>query len=251
MLEPFIQAGLQEVLQYISPLFHASDPQPSTWMQVQCVGQPIDSTERADDFVTTFDVINITGGQIDNSWTGADTGRLATHLGTLCNEWATRMSADYEWRELRMYKRQFNPYSITEPFAKTGPPFITYPSPAAGTVLNRQAPQVAVTTTERTTYAKHWGRNYWPHPGSTSVVAGGYINSAEVDSWITAVHTAYAALMAEEYYPVVPVTQFSQGATVVPTRGLLTITQLQMDNLFDVMRSRRPKKSTYKKLLST
>jgi len=250
MLEPFIQEGLQEVLQHIGKLFHGDDPAPSTWMHVQAVGNPVGSTERADDFVTTFDVVNITGGQVDNSWTSADTGRLATHLGGLCNTWATRMSNDYTWREMRMYKRWFNPYSIVDPFGKSGPPQIVYPSPAAGTVGSFQAPQVAVTTTERTTYAGHWGRNYWPHPSGSQVGTGGYITSNNVDSWCTAVHAAYAALMAEEYYPVVPVTQFTQGGVVTPARGLLTVTEVQMDNLFDVMRSRRPKKSTYKKVLS-
>jgi len=250
MLEPFIQEGLQEVLSYIGKLFHADDPEPSVWMHVQAIGQPVTSTERADDFVTTFDVVNITGGQVDSSWTTADTGRLATHLGGLCNEWATNMSSDYEWRELKMYRRFFNPYSIAEPFGISGPPFITYPSPAPGLANSYQAPQVAVTTTERTAYPGHWGRNYWPHPRATTVSSGGYILTANVDAWATSVATAYKALMTEEFYPVVPVTTYKQGAVSVPTRGLLTVNEIQMDNLFDVMRSRRPKTATYKKRLT-
>jgi hypothetical protein len=160
------------------------------------------------------------------------------------------MSSDYTWRELRMYKRTFNPYSIQEPFTKSGAPFIVYPSPAPGTSAMYQAPQVAFTSTERTTYAGHWGRNYWPHPAGDPVIAGGFASTAFVDAWATAVHDAYSALMAEEFYPVVPVTTYKQGDVSVPTRGLLTVTQVQVDNLFDVIRSRRPKKSTYKKVLS-
>jgi hypothetical protein len=250
MLEPFIDEGLQELLQFIGKLFHSSDPSPSVWMHVQCVGQPVSSTERADDFVTTFDIVNITGGNVDSSWTTADTGRLATHLGGLCNAWASRMSSDYTWRELRMYKRSFNGYDVEEPFVKSGPPFIIYPSPAPGTSAMYQAPQVAFTTTERTAYAGHWGRNYWPHPAGDPVIAGGFASTTFVDAWATAVHNAYAALMAEEFYPVVPVTRYTQGKVVVPARGLLTLTEVQVDNLFDVMRSRRPKKATYKKILS-
>jgi hypothetical protein len=156
------------------------------------------------------------------------------------------MSNDYEWTEMRFYKRFFNPLSVVEHFAKSGPPQIVYSMITPGTGITYQAPQVALTTTERTTYPAHWGRNYWPHPSGAGIQAGGYLAAANVDAWCTAVRDCYSALMAAEYFPVVPITQVN-GVT---TRGLLTVTQLQMDNLFDVIRRRRPSKSTYKKVLA-
>lgn len=218
-------------------------------MHIQLVGQPIGSTEVADNFVTTFDIVNITNGGVDSTWNQADFDQVAAYMNSLAVGWASRMSTDYKWIETRFYRRYFNPYSITEPFAPSGPPAITYPMNTPGTAGNFQAPQVAVTTTDRTAYAKHWGRNYWPHPGGTIVSSGGYIGSANVDSLAQLVHDQYAALMANEFFPVVPITRYTLGDQVVPARGLLTVSELQVDNLFDVMRSRRPKKATYRKVL--
>jgi len=73
--------------------------------------------------------------------------------------------------------------------------------------------------------------------------------TANVDSWATQVHDTYTTLMSNEFFPVVPITQYTIGEERFAVRGLLTVAELQMDNLLDVMRSRRPKKATYRKIL--
>lgn len=244
-LSPFIAAGLQEALDHIGELFDSADPSPSAWMHIQMIGNPTGSVERADDFVTTMDVVNITGGGVDSSWTGADTQAVMNDIGPLLNAWAGQMSSDYRWREVRFYKRFFNPYGVVEPFARTGPPQIVYPFVVAGLAAAGHAPQVAVTTTDRTAYPRHWGRNYWPHPSGTVYEPGGFIPNANVDAIAAALNTCYTALQAAEFYPVVPVTQVDK----VATRGLLTVEQIQVDNLYDVIRRRRPPHATYKKLI--
>lgn len=245
-LSPLIAAGLQEALQYIGVLDDATSSTPDAWMHVQLVGQPNNSVELADNFVTTMDIVNITNGAVDSSWTTTDITNVSSALATLQTAWMSRMSADYQWREQRYYKRYFNAYSETAPFAKSGPPQEVRPFVGTGTGTGFQAPQVAVTSTDRTAYPRHWGRNYWPHPGSGVVSSGGYISQANVDSWATAVQSCYQTLMASEYFPVVVVTQVDK----VPTRGLLTVSEVQVDNVFDVVRRRRSHKTTYRKRLS-
>jgi len=214
-------------------------------MHVQLVGQPLASTERADDFVTTLDIVNITGGNVDSSWTSADTTAVQVLLDPFMASWATRMSNDYRWRETRFYKRSFNPYTLDEPFVRSGPPQVVYPVTHPGTGTEFQAPQVAVTTTDRTPYPRHWGRNYWPHPRASLTSSGGYMAAGNVDSWCTAVHGLYSNLMAAEFFPVVVVTQMDKQ----PLRGLLTVSSVQMDNVFDVVRRRRSARTTYRKVL--
>ena len=248
-LAPFIPTALQNVLEYVGEAFPADHENPTTWLHAQLIGQPKSSTERADDFVTTIDLLNVTNGFPDSSWTQADFDTVHAHLDNLCTSWCSRMSDDYRWREMRFYLRTFNPYSITEPFAKTGPPAIIYPMTVAGTKLAYQAPQVCVTSTDRTAYPLHWGRNYWPHPGGATVASGGMIQPGEVDSLCELVSGVYELLMADDFFPVVPTTQYTQGTTVIPMRGLLTVSEVQVDNLFDILRSRRPKRATYKKIL--
>jgi hypothetical protein len=142
----------------------------------------------------------------------------------------------------------FNDYSIAEPFVKSGAPERVIPTVRIGTANTGELPpQCSITSTDRTVYARHWGRNYWPHPaaGLVALSPPGNVTTAHVDSLATAVVQCYDTLMASEFYPVVPITMV-QG---VPTRGLLTVTEVQVDDLFDVIRRRRPKQPTHYKRL--
>lgn len=246
-LEPLIQTGLQEVLQYIGIMKDAAQPTPDTWMHIQLVGKPLASVNRSDEFVTTFDIVNITNGHIDNTWTSTDTQKVSIALANLMLAWASTMSSQYTWTEQRFYLRQFNPYTLEKPYAKSGPPAIIYPYVVAGGLPGPMAPQVSLTSTDRTAYAKHWGRNYWPHPTGAMVASTGEtVTHSAVDGLADAVHVCYAALMADEFYPVVTVTQVDKA----PVRGLLTVSSIQVDDLFDVIRRRRPKQASYKRVRS-
>jgi hypothetical protein len=59
------------------------------------------------------------------------------------------------------------------------------------------------------------------------------------------VSTRYGALMAAEFFPVVPVTQVDKLAS----RGLLTVQEIQVDNVPDVIRRRRIAATGYRKIL--
>ena len=239
-IAPLIDVGLQAALEYIGTIDDSSNASPDEWRHIQLVGGPVAAHSAADKFVTTLDIVNITGGGVDSSWTQGDHDAVAGQLGTLCQSWGANMSSVYRWYEMRFYRAQFNPYSVVTPFTKSGAPVAVYPLTTTGQAANGQAPQVAFTSTDRTAYAKHWGRNYWPMPGGGALVSGQYAAPSLVTAWATAMQTTYNALMAAEYFPVVVTTQVDRQ----PVRGLLTVDSVQVDNLFDVIRRRRPKLPT-------
>jgi hypothetical protein len=155
------------------------------------------------------------------------------------------MQVGYAWKEMRFYRRHFNGYNLAKPFAKSGPPQIVYPMTGAGAASSRQAPQVALTTTDRTAYPRHWGRNYWPMPGSVGTTTIGNAPAGEVDATANGLAATYTQLMAADFFPVVVVTQVDK----IPTRGLLTVNKIQVDDVWDVVRRRRVKTATHKKIL--
>ena len=237
---PYIAVGLQAALEYIGEMEPGDGASPDEWRRVQLIGGPVAAHAASDKFTTSMDIANITGGGIDNSWTEGDHDAVAGQLGTLCATWAASMCSSFRWYEMRFYRAQFNSYSLAEPFVKAGPPVAIYPLTNVGAVASAQAHQVSITSTDRTAYAKHWGRNYWPHPSAGTVTQPGFVSSATVTALANAVHTCYGALMAAGYFPVVAVTQVDKQ----PMRGLLTVNEVQVDNLFDVVRRRRPKLPT-------
>src|SRR3954470_1324115 len=69
---PFISAALQYAIDHLGEIHDASSATPTSWMQVHLVGKPVGSVDSADRFITTFDIANITNGDVDSSWTAAD-----------------------------------------------------------------------------------------------------------------------------------------------------------------------------------
>jgi hypothetical protein len=55
----------------------------------------------------------------------------------------------------------------------------------------------------------------------------------------------YSALATAELFPVVAVTQVDKA----PSRGLLTIDKVTIDDIPDVIRRRRPRNTVYRKTL--
>lgn len=233
---PFITAGLQAVLEHLGEMHHAASPTPDEWRRVQAVGAPTGSTDPRARFVTTFDFVNITNGAIDNSWTQADHDAVNAQLQPLLGAWASRMTTGIQFNELRFYRMQFNPLTDPNTFVKSGSPTFVYPAVHVGSAANPpMAPQVSLTSTDRTPYPKHWGRNYWPWPSSTQIGANALATSSAVNGLAAAVESCYAALASSEFFPVVPVSQVDK----VVTRGLLGVTNVQVDDVFDVIRRRR------------
>lgn len=239
-LAPFISAGLQEALQYIHELDTVESETNSGWRK--CVfrwWQPTNA-DSADIVQTTIDIANITNGALDNSWTAQDYSTVDLELAALAANWTARMPTTWTHYERAYYRMAFNPLTQTKPFALSGPPEHVASDNQVGLQTGQQAPQVAVTHTERTAYRKHWGRSYWPIPSSTLVGTDMHIDAVDVDAWAAELRAVYQALQNAEFFPVVPVTQVDKQ----PTRGLLTVSEIQVDNVFDVIRRRRSHTTT-------
>ena len=249
---PFISEGLQHALEYIGELFTAGSSDPSTWRRVQWVWERVGDVDVADRQVFTWDLANITNGAVDSSWTEADYVAVEGELSA----WFTAVRAVFP-STARLIERRYYVMGFTDlaagtnladdkPYIKSGAPERVYPVGIVGSgTAQMQPPQIAMSVTEKTAYPRHWGRFYLPFPHAANNGTDGYIATATVDSVAAATNTYYAALQAREFFPVVPVTQIEKN----PARALLTVNELQVDNNWDVIRRRRKKTTTYRKIL--
>lgn len=230
-LTPFVAGYLYDLVT------HSADVDEDVeWRRVHCMftrGTPTGTTE--DQMMCTFDIVNITGGAVDSSWTTTDYTQCETALDAFWTAYAPSMYLQSTLTSYRWYRRSFNPYTTSKPFADSGPPQRVTAKSIVGTGSSALPPQVAITATELTAFPHHWGRVYLPWPGQATTGSFGRIGS----STITAVANAYQALatslQGNGFFPVVPVTQVNK----VPARGLLTVGGVQVDDVYDVQRSRR------------
>lgn len=238
---------LVSFLDYLGTMDDSNGPQPGEWRHVQIVYTNTLTNLAADEFVVTMDLANITNGGIDASWTSSDYATTDAQLVNLIASTLPVAAPHTLCKEIRYYRRVFNPYSNFRPFPPSGAPDHVHSVNAPGTATSSTANQVAVTHTERTTYPRHWGRAYWPANGhgTTIVAAGGMIASGMVDAIATGVQAAYDALSVAEFFPLIATTTVGG----VASRNLLGVTAIQVDNVFDVQRRRRPFSATYRKIL--
>lgn len=116
---------------------------------------------------------------------------------------------------------------------------------AAGTGGTSTHPdQVAETVTFITPSRRHWGRVYLPAFAEGFNDQYGRILSSTVDTVAGAFHTAFASMVALTV-PVVPLVWNSLNP------GALCIWKLSMDDVYDVIRKRRPKHATYHKVYTS
>jgi hypothetical protein len=187
----------------------------------------------AEDVATMhFDFVNYTGGSPDDTWTTGDFTTLEGFLAT----WWTAVKVDVApgntFREVRWYRvgagiTPPNPAVRVQPFnvASTG----------ASSAL---PPQVAISITNRTGSRKHWGRTYMPGAQIVATASDGRIASNKVDALALAVSNLYTSAAGADFNPVV----------YCPSTGsALAVESVSVDNIFDVIRSRRWQSTTYRK----
>jgi hypothetical protein len=191
--------------------------------------------------ITTIDFLNVTDGAPDSSWTAADYNNVNARITTFWNEIKPYYSEKTRLREIRYY-------AIGPEIERSGPPRHVHVLNSLGGHTGAGStplpPQVAVTVTERTQSPGRWGRLYLPAP-SVGQCQDGYLQAGPQG----AIATAYANLVnahgEEEIVPVVtskakPARTTKKGSTL-PAQpwAAMSISRVQVDNIFDVMRSRR------------
>lgn len=202
------------------------------------------SQDPADDAYFKIDVVNYTGGSIDQTWTDADLDSVATKISDeLIFNYRDYMQPSKRFTELKAYSMQFNdlpPPGVEDPleekaFADSGPPLEIWPLSYTGNGTGFQAPQVASSVTLMTPLRRHWGRFYLPWPAGSYVEQSGQFNGTAVAAICGHVDALAQQLADSEFYMVVPSTQEKKA----PLYALQSVTGVRVDSVFDIIRRRR------------
>lgn len=180
--------------------------------------------------VTTHHFLNLTDDAPDDTWDAGDYGAveaaLATYFAALKIIWPTWLHVDqYRWY-------------------RDGPAF--HPTPAEGNPADRVTevdiagtlaagsgvlpPQTAISVTEKTALRKRWGRYYLPAGATSTSTQYGLLLEGTRDLVADASEAFYNTCRAADLIPVV----FSPT-----TESSWSVDAIQVDDLFDVIRSRR------------
>lgn len=187
-----------------------------------------------------LDLLNITGGAVDTSWTDGDVTAVKARLNTLATALAPEISTVVDHKETRYYAMAFNPLpDIVKPFAETGPPFAVDTTAHASSGAGVMPYQVATTATFRTAWPRHWGRAYVPSPWHSAglLTAQGRLVPAHQTAVANAFRAALNGLADDGFLAVVPVGQVDKQ----PFHALLGVQAVVVDDVPDVQRRRRPK----------
>lgn len=185
-----------------------------------------------------FNVTNITGGDLDITWTQADYDQVVSHLNELWLGIKQFVSTGHTLTDARFYVRSFRvPMTPDQRFNFSGPPAFLHqfsdPGSNSGLVLPYQT---SMSITFKTPAPRHWGRVYLPGMTATSLSAtNGRIDTAVAGSLAQHFAEFKDDLEGSQFQLVVPTTQINK----VLTPALQTVTAIQVDDIPDVVRRRR------------
>lgn len=178
----------------------------------------------AEDVITThMDFQNFTNGEPDDSWTDQDfvllEQSISSHLGGLVGMWNNKIN----FNQIRWYR-------IGPGIAPPNPPVRVTATSHAGSGQIQLPPQTAVSVTLRTAVRRCWGRMYLPCSTGSWVHSDGRIDDIAVQSVAGSIHAIMQEASAADFLPIV----YSKTRSKA-----FSIEAVQVDDLFDVIRSRR------------
>jgi hypothetical protein len=179
----------------------------------------------------TVALTNAQAQQVEDNFQQAWT----SHLGALVqNRWT---QAEFVWRNFGAA------YPLDETGAsKPGPIWRVTPLTNPGTSIGTALPdQLAATVTYRTPSRKHWGRSYWGGLSQTAFSGESYGKLA--DTYVTELAAGFHQWMDAN----------SNEASTVNLwvwsprhRGVLSVTQISVDDVPDIVRRRRAKNASFR-----
>lgn len=203
--------------------------------------------------VCTFHFLKAPGGTPTNAWLDSDYATLETAFGAY---W-TAIKPDFPtWQHLDQYRWYADGPAFYHQVGGSGPfvPIGDNPArrvtevdvPGTSGATSPLPPQCSITVTEITSGRKHWGRWYLPACGASTVMGSdGRVLSGIVTALLGAAVTFYNAARTASLIPVVfsiqkPDRPTARGGTL-PAVGAVAyeVVSLQMDDIVDVIRSRR------------
>lgn len=194
-----------------------------------------------DDAVTTHHFVKLTAGAPAANWVEAD---FVAAEQTFSDFWSSLIT----YFAPQIVLKQFRWYKAGPSIGPPNPPVRIVDKNVAGTSASYgMPPQVALSVTEKTSSPKNWGRFYLPPPsiGSTNIGAASRIGSALQTALADAADVMYEDFIVDGHPAVVyssakPARPISGGGTLpaISARAL-GVLQIQVDDLYDVIRSRR------------
>lgn len=185
-----------------------------------------------DDYNCHFDFMNITGGEPDDTWTTADFTSLETRLGTW---WTSQKTISPSY--VRLYRIAW--HRVGPGVVKPNPAVrILDMTPVPGTDATGTAvPQIASTITFRTGVRRSWGRTYLPIGGGQ--YGTGRLSVGNADFIVATAKTLRDGAAGDD---------FLMGVTSYALSSFLGIEALECDTTLDIVRRRRWKHTTYRKI---
>lgn len=205
------------------------------------------------------DVVNMTGGNLDSSWTEGDYTNVDAAVQELAGVLMPLSSSSHTLVDVQYHRRAFNPdvnwgqpvpQMVTDPvtnrqkeinrFVRTGPPLHVKSINLIGTAAGAALPyQSAMSVTFKTAAPKHWGRVYLPGLQISETGLHGRFQPTAM----TAVANAFAEfasdLSANDFYIKVAMTQHERHYEA----ALQAVDSIVVDDIPDVIRRRRPRQA--------
>jgi hypothetical protein len=209
--------------------------------------------------VCQFTILNLTGGVPDETWITSDytsaEARLTTFWNAIKNTYAS-LSASADAPVLSRFVWHIVGAGVGRPNPSERELAVSLPGTA---VQNMMPPQVAVSLTLKTAVRRSWGRVYLPSPSFNTIGTAGKIDASIVTQYRDALGTMADGLKADGL-PLCVFRARKAGAllgteiigghrhTEIPdsTSSYLSVDQIQVDDLYDVIRGRRFDRATTK-----
>jgi hypothetical protein len=178
-----------------------------------------------------WDFMNLTGGAPDDTWTDTDYAGLETILQSWLTGIQAYITQEGTFTAIKWYREGTgvvppNPAERVTPISHQG----------TGASLT-MPPQTALSITLKTARRKQWGRTYLPGVTSVGLGGRGAVTTSVVDAIGAATNTMVLAAIAEDMHP---------GVLSKVAGSFFTLEQLQIDDVWDVIRSRRWKNTTHR-----
>jgi hypothetical protein len=195
--------------------------------------------------VCTFHLLKLAGGSPSDAWAAADFEAAETALDAFWTSIKQRQNGSLRLSQFRWYKA--GP-SIVPPTEAVRVVERDVPGTSGNTL--GLPPQIACAITEKTSSRSAWGRVYIPMSGSqyaglAQMTADGRFNTDLLTDFANAADTLYEACKAAG----IPVVVYSAAKPIRPKKPsgtlpatvarALTVDDIQVDDIPDVIRSRR------------
>jgi hypothetical protein len=211
--------------------------------QVQIVRQTPAGTQE-DRATCTFDLLKYDENGPVSNWTEQDYINAEGRINAFFQNTASLMPSSHSHVQNRWYRQRFAPIGSGRTYLPEGKPARVSAAVANGTAGASSPYQLAATVTERTAMPKHWGRFYFPF-SAQKLDSTGRISLIDRNLLMNQYQSCVSNLLTHNLAMVVPVTQVDKQ----PVRGLLGLSHVQVDDIPDVQRRRRPKQAAARSIL--